>query len=123
MIINPSMSNIAPVQTSSTPAVSAPVVQEQSKQPESLGDSVSITIPAEVQKKSSSKKASKAHSVKAETKTEVKPEVKAETNLRSKSLRAYYDKFSPALALRISSSDYKDQGWMKNIPLWCVSAI
>lgn len=50
-------------------------------------------------------------------------EVKAETNLRSKSLRAYYDKFSPALAYRLSSSDYKDQGWMKNIPLWCVSDI
>ena len=82
MIINPSMSNIAPVQTSSTPAVSAPVVQEQSKQPESLGDSVSITIPAEVQKKSSSKKASKAHSVKAEApqvKSETKTEAKAET--------------------------------------------
>lgn len=50
-------------------------------------------------------------------------EVKAETNLKSKSLRAYYDKFLPALALRVSSSDYIDQGWMKNIPLWCVSAI
>lgn len=50
-------------------------------------------------------------------------EVKAETNLKSKSLRAYHDKFSPALALRISSSDYIDQGWMKNIPLWCVSTI
>ncbi len=50
-------------------------------------------------------------------------EVKAETNLKSKSLRAYFDKFSPALALRVSSSDYIDQGWMKNIPLWCVSII
>ncbi len=50
-------------------------------------------------------------------------EVKAETNLKSKSLRAYFDKFSPALALRVSSSDYIDQGWMKNIPLWCVSTI
>jgi predicted AAA+ superfamily ATPase len=50
-------------------------------------------------------------------------EVKAETNLKSKSLRAYHDKFSPALAVRISSADYVDQGWMKNIPLWCVSSI
>ena len=50
-------------------------------------------------------------------------EVKAETNLKSKSLRAYFDKFSPALALRVSLSDYIDQGWMRNIPLWCVSAI
>lgn len=50
-------------------------------------------------------------------------EVKAESNLKSKSLRVYYDKFSPALALRVSSSNYIDQGWMKNIPLWCISAI
>ncbi|SCY33277.1 hypothetical protein SAMN02910370_02164 [Lachnospiraceae bacterium XPB1003] len=50
-------------------------------------------------------------------------EVKAETNLKSKSLRVYHDKFSPELALRISSSDYIDQGWMKNIPLWCVVTI
>ncbi len=50
-------------------------------------------------------------------------EVKAETNLKSKSLRAYHDKFSPTLSLRLSSSDYIDQGWMKNIPLWCVSTI
>ncbi len=50
-------------------------------------------------------------------------EVKAETNLKSKSLRAYHDKFSPAFAVRVSSSDYMDQGWMKNIPLWCVSTI
>ena len=50
-------------------------------------------------------------------------EVKAEINLKSKSLRAYCDKFSPTLAFRISSSDYIDQGWMKNIPLWCVCMI
>lgn len=50
-------------------------------------------------------------------------EVKAESNLKSKSLRVYHDKFSPAVALRISGSHYADQGWMKNIPLWSVSAI
>ncbi len=50
-------------------------------------------------------------------------EVKAETNLRSKSLRAYYDKFSPRLSISVSASDYVDQGWMKNIPLWAVSTI
>ncbi|MBQ7678814.1 MAG: ATP-binding protein [Butyrivibrio sp.] len=50
-------------------------------------------------------------------------EVKAETNLHSKSLRAYHDKFLPALSVRVSASNYIDQGWMKNIPLWCVSTI
>ena len=47
-------------------------------------------------------------------------EVKAETNLRSKSLKVFCDKFSPSEAVRISASDYADQGWMKNIPLWAV---
>ncbi|HAG70045.1 MAG TPA: ATPase [Lachnospiraceae bacterium] len=50
-------------------------------------------------------------------------EVKAESNLRSRSLRAYHDKFQPELSLRISASDYIDQGWMKNIPLWCICTI
>ncbi len=50
-------------------------------------------------------------------------EVKAESNLKSKSLRVYHDKFLPELSVRISASDYIDQGWMKNIPLWCVSGI
>ena len=50
-------------------------------------------------------------------------EVKAESNLKSKSLRVYHDKFLPELSVRISASDYTDQGWMKNIPLWCVSGI
>ncbi len=48
-------------------------------------------------------------------------EVKAESNLKSKSLRAYHEKFSPALSIRISASDYIDQGWMQNMPLWCAS--
>lgn len=48
-------------------------------------------------------------------------EVKAETNLRSKSLKVFCDKFEPKEAIRISSSDYIDQGWMKNIPLWAVN--
>ena len=47
-------------------------------------------------------------------------EVKAENNLKSKSLRFYYEKFSPAFCIRLSGSDYIDQGWLKNIPLWCV---
>ena len=50
-------------------------------------------------------------------------EVKAETNLRSKSLKVFCDKFSPKEAIRISSSDYVDQGWMQNIPLWAVNCI
>lgn len=48
-------------------------------------------------------------------------EVKAEENLKSKSLRVYYEKFSPDYAIRTSMSGMKDQGWMRNYPLWAVS--
>ena len=50
-------------------------------------------------------------------------EVKAEENLRSKSLKVYYEKFSPPYAVRISMSPARDQKWMINVPLWAVSAI
>lgn len=56
--------------------------------------------------------------------TEVVPiEVKAENNLKSKSLRVYCDKYNPAEAIRLSSADYIDQGWMKNVPLWAAGSI
>ncbi len=45
-------------------------------------------------------------------------EVKAEENLKSKSLMVYQDKYSPELAVRTSLSDYRNDGDMKNIPLW-----
>ena len=49
--------------------------------------------------------------------------VKAEDNVRSKGLKAYRDKFLPEIAYRISASDYRDQDWMLNIPLWCAGSI
>lgn len=50
-------------------------------------------------------------------------EVKAEENLKSKSLKAYVDKFKPSYAIRFSMSDYKEQDWIVNVPLWCVKGI
>ncbi|MBQ9538489.1 MAG: DUF4143 domain-containing protein [Treponema sp.] len=50
-------------------------------------------------------------------------EVKAEENLKSKSLRAYCDKFKPACAVRTSMSGYREQEWMTNVPLWCISCV
>ena len=50
-------------------------------------------------------------------------EVKAEENLRSKSLRAYVDKFEPAYAIRVSMGGYREQDWLINTPLWGVSAL
>lgn len=50
-------------------------------------------------------------------------EVKAEENLRAQSLKVYCDKFKPEYAVRTSMSDYREQEWMVNIPLYCISAI
>jgi predicted AAA+ superfamily ATPase len=45
-------------------------------------------------------------------------EVKAEENLKAKSLRSYCDKYHPKVAVRISMSDYREQDWMTNVPLY-----
>ncbi len=47
-------------------------------------------------------------------------EVKAETNVRSQSLRAFYEKFHPEKSVRFSLLPYKEQDWMVNIPLYAV---
>lgn len=50
-------------------------------------------------------------------------EVKAEENLRSKSLKVYHEKFSPPVSLRTSMSDYRNQDWMINIPLFAINKL
>ena len=50
-------------------------------------------------------------------------EVKAEENLRSKSLKAFVDKFESKPAIRLSMSGYREQDWLINIPLWNVSGL
>ena len=47
-------------------------------------------------------------------------EVKAEQNLRSKSLRAYCDKYSPVKAIRLSMQDHIRQDFLENIPLFAI---
>ena len=47
-------------------------------------------------------------------------EVKAETNLQSKSLKAFADKHRPAMSLRTSMSDYRQQDWLLNLPLYAI---
>ena len=47
-------------------------------------------------------------------------EVKAEENLKAKSLRAYCDKYQPRYAVRISMSNYRQQDWLMNLPLYAV---
>ncbi|MCD4769473.1 MAG: ATP-binding protein [Bacteroidales bacterium] len=45
-------------------------------------------------------------------------EVKAEENLQAKSLKTYTEKFNPVIAVRISMSDFREQDWLTNIPLY-----
>lgn len=57
-------------------------------------------------------------------KTSIIPlEVKAEENLKAKSLKAFCDKYNPKYAIRTSMSDYREQDWMKNIPLYNIDRI
>lgn len=53
--------------------------------------------------------------------TEIIPiEVKAETNVHSKSLKMYCDKYKPNQAIRLSALKYINQGWMENLPLYAI---
>ncbi len=48
-------------------------------------------------------------------------EVKAEDNLQAKSLRIYCEKYNPKYAVRTSMSDYREQEWMINLPLYAIT--
>lgn len=50
-------------------------------------------------------------------------EVKAEENLRSKSLRAFSDKYAGMKCRRFSLSKYRVEDWMVNIPLYAIENI
>ena len=50
-------------------------------------------------------------------------EVKAEVNLQAKSLKVYRDKFQPKKSIRTSMADYKDEGWLLNLPLWAIGCV
>ena len=47
-------------------------------------------------------------------------EVKAEENLRAKSLRQFVTDNPGLHGVRFSMSDYREQGWLTNVPLWAV---
>lgn len=50
-------------------------------------------------------------------------EVKAEENLQSKSLRSFIEKNKGLHGVRFSMSDYREQEWMTNYPLYSVSFV
>lgn len=48
-------------------------------------------------------------------------EVKAEENLQAKSLRALVQRYQLTEAVRTSMSNYREQDWMKNVPLYSLA--
>ena len=50
-------------------------------------------------------------------------EVKAEENLKAKSLRRFVEENASELAYRISMSDFREESWMINLPLFAVEAL
>lgn len=48
-------------------------------------------------------------------------EVKAEENLRAKSLRAFKESHPAVKSVRFSLSGYREQDWMRNVPLYAIS--
>lgn len=47
-------------------------------------------------------------------------EVKAKENLRAKSLRAFKGAHPKIRSVRFSLSGYREQGWMRNVPLYAM---
>ena len=48
-------------------------------------------------------------------------EVKAEENLRSKSLRAFSERYEGMESLRLSLSGFRVETWLRNIPLYAMA--
>lgn len=47
-------------------------------------------------------------------------EVKAEENVKAKSLQAYCKKYRPSYAVRASMTNYREEDWMVNLPLYAI---
>jgi len=50
-------------------------------------------------------------------------EVKAEENLQAKSLKSFCQKYAPSLAIRTSMSDFREEEWLTNLPLYAINEI
>lgn len=50
-------------------------------------------------------------------------EVKAEENLRSKSLSAFSERYGGMNPRRFSLAGYRDEGWMRNVPLYAIGSM
>lgn len=47
-------------------------------------------------------------------------EVKAEENLQAKSLKSFYQQHKLAVSIRTSTSDYRTDDWLTNLPLYAI---
>jgi predicted AAA+ superfamily ATPase len=47
-------------------------------------------------------------------------EVKAAENLQAKSLKTFCEKYKPQTAIRTSLSDFRQESWMTNVPLYII---
>jgi uncharacterized protein len=50
-------------------------------------------------------------------------EVKAAENLQAKSLKSYCQKYEPRYAIRTSMSDYRQEEWLMNVPLYAINIL
>jgi len=50
-------------------------------------------------------------------------EVKASENLQAKSLKSYCARYEPKYAIRTSMSDYREEDWLTNLPLYAINCI
>lgn len=50
-------------------------------------------------------------------------EVKAAKNLKAKSLKMYHQEFLPVRSVRTSLSEFRDEGWLLNLPLYMINTI
>lgn len=49
--------------------------------------------------------------------------LKSANNLKAKSLKVIHEKYKPALALRLSISDFRETDWLMNVPLYAVERV
>ena len=50
-------------------------------------------------------------------------EVKSSENLQAKSLKVFVEKYNNKINVRTSMSDYREESWLINIPLYCIDNI
>ena len=50
-------------------------------------------------------------------------EVKAGVNLLAKSFKNYCEHYKPTKAIRTSLTDYKEENWMTNLPLYAIGTL